>query len=72
MLHHDERGMATAEYTVGTLGAVMIAIVLYRLGMLNHGNPWFDNFREILERALGWRRLSDLFGHMPRLGIRLG
>lgn len=71
-MRHDERGMATAEYTVGTLGAVMIAAVLYRLGMLDHDNPWFDGFHEILQRALGWGTLRDLFGHMPRFGIKIG
>jgi hypothetical protein len=69
MFHHDDRGMATAEYTVGTLGAVMIATVLYRLGLLDNDNPWMDSFREILERALGWDAIHDLIHRMPRLGI---
>lgn len=69
MFHHDDRGMATAEYTVGTLGAVMIATVLYKLGLLDNDNPWMDSFREILERALGWDTLRDLIHRMPRLGI---
>ncbi len=60
----DERGMATAEYTVGTLGAVFIALVLYKLGALDHDNPWFDTFRDILQRALGWR---SIFGIDPNL-----
>ncbi|MBC7630282.1 DUF4244 domain-containing protein [Aeromicrobium sp.] len=68
MRHHLERGMATAEYTVGTLGTVMIAVVLYKLGMLDHDNPWFESFRKVLERALMWRRLVDF---IPGLGIRL-
>jgi hypothetical protein len=69
MFHHDDRGMATAEYTVGTLGAVMIATVLYRLGLLDNDNPWMDSFREILERALGWDAIRDQIHRMPRLGI---
>ena len=69
MSHHDDRGMATAEYTVGTLGAVMIATVLYKFGIDDDG-PWMDSFREILERALGWGTMRELFGHLPRFGIR--
>jgi hypothetical protein len=72
MSHHDERGMATAEYTVGTLGAVMIAAVLYKLGVLDNDNPWMESFRQILERALGWGTMRDLFDGLPRFGIRLG
>lgn len=63
----DERGMATAEYTVGTLGAVLIAAVLYKLGMLDDSNPWMDAFRDILVRALSWRSLADF---IPGLGFR--
>jgi hypothetical protein len=72
MSQHDERGMATAEYTVGTLGAVMIAAVLYKLGALDNDNPWMESLRQILERALGWGTMRDLFNGLPRLGIRLG
>jgi hypothetical protein len=64
----DERGMATAEYTVGTLGAVCIALVLYKFGMLDHDNPWLDNFRDILKRALMWRSLADF---IPGLGLKI-
>jgi hypothetical protein len=70
MSHHDERGMATAEYTVGTLGAVLIGAVLYRLGLLDNDNPWMDSLREILERALDWGRMRDAFDHLPRFSIR--
>jgi hypothetical protein len=70
MLHHDDRGMATAEYTVGTLGAVMIAAMLYKFGLLDNNNPWIDSFKEILQRSLGWGTLRDMFHNMPRLGIR--
>jgi hypothetical protein len=72
MFHHDDRGMATAEYTVGTLGAVMIGAVLYRLGLLDSDNPWMESFRTILERALGWGTLRDMFDHLPRFGLRAG
>ena len=71
MSHHDDRGMATAEYTVGTLGAVAIAAVLYRFGLLDNDNPWMDSFREILERSLGWGAMRDMFDRIPRFGIRL-
>jgi len=72
MSHHDDRGMATAEYTVGTLGAVMIATVLYKFGILDNDNPWFESFRQILERALGWATMRDLFDGLPRFGFRIG
>ncbi|MEV7398360.1 DUF4244 domain-containing protein [Aeromicrobium sp. NPDC092404] len=72
MSHHDDRGMATAEYTIGTLGAVVIAAALFRLGLLDHGNPWLDSFKEILDRALGWGRLRSLFDTVPGIGIRVG
>ena len=65
---HDERGMATAEYTIGTLGAVMIAMVLYRLGMLHEGNPWFEAVKQALERALAWHSFKDF---IPGFGLRL-
>lgn len=61
----DDRGMATAEYTVGTLGAVCIGLVLYKLGALDHGNPWFDSFRDALVRGLTWRPILPDF--LPRL-----
>jgi hypothetical protein len=71
MTDHDERGLVTAEYSVGTLGAVLIAAVLYKLGMLDHDNPWLDNLHDILERSLSWGTWRDLFDHMPRFGIRI-
>lgn len=66
MTIRDERGMATAEYTVGTLGAVCIALVLYKFG-IDGDNPWFQSFMEILERALSWGRLNDF---IPGIGLR--
>lgn len=56
----DERGMATAEYTVGTLGAVGIGLILYKLGVLDHDNPWFESFRDVLNRALSWHRVFGI------------
>jgi uncharacterized protein DUF4244 len=67
MRHPRERGMATAEYTVGTLGAVLIATVLFRLG-IDHG--WFvEELKDILERALRPGVLIDQLKHVPRLRI---
>lgn len=60
---HDtrgERGMTTAEYAVGTLGAATCAAVLVRLG----GDGWFfDQLREIFVRALD---PSTLVEHLRR------
>ena len=70
MSHHEDRGMATAEYTVGTLGAVLIGAVLYKFGILDNDNPWIDSFREIIERSLRWGAMRDMFDGMPRFGIR--
>jgi hypothetical protein len=61
-----QRGMVTAEFTVGTFGAVLIAAVLYKLGMLDDHNPWIETFRHTAERALAWRKLSDF---IPGLGL---
>ena len=69
MSHHDDRGMATAEYAVGTLGAACFAYTIYKLGVLDD-NPWLESFRQILERALGWGTLRDAFDGVPRLGVR--
>jgi len=60
-----DRGMVTAEYTVGTIGAVFIALILYRLGMLEHGSPWFKTFKAFVERALD---LGRLFRSVPGPG----
>jgi hypothetical protein len=68
MSQHDERGMATAEYAVGTLGAVTIALVLCRFGLADDHNPWFEAFQDLLERSLGWRGLPDI---VPGFGLRL-
>lgn len=67
MRHPREHGMATAEYTVGTVGAVFCAAVLFKLGA-DHG--WFvDELRDILERALRPGVLIEQMRHLPRFGI---
>lgn len=69
MAKHDDRGMATAEYSVGTLGAVMIAMVLIKFGLLDDNNPWMTAFRDLLDRALGgW---GILRGFIPGFGLRI-
>ena len=67
-MNNDERGMATAEYTVGTLGTVCIALVLYKLGVLDSDNPWIETFRDIVVKALSWRSLLPDF--IPGMGLR--
>ncbi len=64
----DERGMATAEYAVGTLGAVCVALVLYKLGMVDDESPWLQVFRDIVVKALSWRSLLPDF--VPGIGLR--
>ncbi len=45
-----ERGMTTAEYTVGTLGACTIGGVLVKIGQ----SPWFgDLVRDLLDKIPG-------------------
>lgn len=68
MRHPRDRGMATAEYTVGTLGAVMIAAVLFKLGI--HDGWFFDELKGIIERALRPGLLFEQLKHVPRLGFR--
>lgn len=67
MAVRDEQGMATAEYAVGTLGAACFGLVLYKLGMLDGDSPWFQTFKDIIERALGWRILVDF---VPGVGLK--
>jgi hypothetical protein len=55
--------MATAEYTVGTLGAVMIAAFLFKLGL--DDNWFFDELKGIIERALRPGLLIDHLRHVP-------
>jgi hypothetical protein len=59
--------MATAEYTVGTLGAVMIAAFLFKLGL---DDSWFfEELKGIIERALRPGRLFELLKEGPWFGI---
>jgi hypothetical protein len=58
--------MATAEYTVGILGGVLIAAVLFKLGI----DGWFvDELKDIIERALRPGVLIDLMRHGPRFHV---
>ena len=70
MRHPRERGMATAEYTVGTLGAVLIAAFLFKLGL---DDSWFfEELKSIIERALRPGRLFDLLEDGPWFGVGSG
>ena len=63
MRHPRERGMATAEYTVGTLGAVLLASILFKLGL---DDGWFfDQLSDIIKRALSPRVFFDLMKNLP-------
>ena len=67
MHHPHERGMATAEYTVGTLGAVLIAAFLFKLSL---DDSWFfEELKSIIERALEPSRLIEHLRHIPLLGL---
>lgn len=48
LLHRTERGMTTAEYTVGTLGACTIGGVLVKIGQ----SPWFGELVEDLIKKI--------------------
>lgn len=55
-----EQGAATAEYTVGTLGACTIAYTLLRLTLGGPSPSWFDQFvRGMISRAF---ELPGMFG----------
>ena len=48
--HGSERGMTTAEYTVGTLGACTVGGVLVKIGQ----SEWFgDLVKDLLEKIPG-------------------
>lgn len=51
----DERGHSTAEYGIGTLGAVVFASILAKFGGLHDPNDsWFGHFiRNIISQAFG-------------------
>lgn len=63
-----ERGMTTAEYSIGTLGTVMIALVLYRLGLVDGDGGIGEIIRNILQKA--WS-ITDVFSRL-RFGPRMG
>lgn len=65
--HRDQRGMATAEYSVATLGAVSFALVLFKLGA-SIDAPWWDHLVDVIREALSWK---NVFKGLPRLGLRL-
>ena len=70
MPHPREHGMATAEYTVGTLGAVLIAAFLFKLGL---DDSWFfEELKAIIERALEPGRLFELLKDGPWFGFGSG
>ena len=70
MRHSGERGMATAEYTVGTLGAVLIAAFLFKLGL---DDSWFfEELKAIIKRALEPGRLFELLKYGPWFGFGRG
>lgn len=48
LLRRAERGMTTAEYTVGTLGACTIGGVLVKVGQ----SPWFGGLVEDLLKKI--------------------
>jgi hypothetical protein len=56
----DDHGATTAEYAVGTLGAVTCSVVLLRLGT----DGWFlDHVAALLRTALEPRSLLELLWH---------
>lgn len=60
----DESGATTAEYTVGTLGAVSIAALLMKLGL----DPWYrDALWDVVRHALDPNVLLHHLGSLPRL-----
>ena len=67
MRHLREHGMATAEYTVGTLGAICLAAFLFKLGL--DGGWFFDELKGIIERSLRPGILIELLHHVPRFGF---
>jgi hypothetical protein len=67
MSHPREHGMVTAEYTVGTFAAALIATILFKLG-LDHG--WFfDELKTIIEQALRPGAFVEHLRHIPWHGF---
>lgn len=65
MTRHDDRGMTTAEYAVGTVGACTIALVLYEVT----DGVWFEHITQMFRRALLWRNILDGLP-VPRIRLR--
>lgn len=57
-----ERGMATAEFAVGTLGACAIALVLRELAT---DGFWLDLITEAIGKALRWGDVLPRFPLAP-------
>lgn len=60
-----ERGMATAEYAVGTAGAVCIACVLMKLGA-DGWNGWITDIFDQLRLIGGWLDIWTMPWRGPR------
>ena len=63
-----ERGMATTEYAIGTLGAVLLAAIMFRFAA--EDDWWSDQLRRIIEQALRPGLLLEQLRSFPRLGFR--
>lgn len=60
----DESGATTAEYAVGTLGAVGFAAMLIHIGL----GPWYDNLLwDVIRHALDPNVLLHHLATLPRL-----
>lgn len=58
--HRTERGAATAEYAVGTVGATFIAYCLLRLTIGGPDKNWYARFvHDLIDRAF---ELPGVFG----------
>ena len=64
-----DRGMATAEYTAGTLGAVVIATLIFQFA---HDSDWLgETLKKVIERALSPTTLIEHLKRVPRFGLGL-
>lgn len=59
MTRRVEGGMATAEYAIGTVGAALIGIVLYKFAQLGVDAPWAVELAKKVRHALSWRNILD-------------
>lgn len=59
MSRHHDRGMATAEYCVGSIGTIFVAFWLYKLAAGDLATSWFGRLvHGIISHALA---VGDLF-----------